>query len=184
MESQGRGSRGRATKVCVMLAACLLFHGAWAADAGADASAQQARPAPLDEVLVVGEKLNQMQRRIEDIEDHFNTVYNTLNTHHEFDVHCVSEAPTMSNIRRRLCKPVYVVNAEREQSIAFLAGQSAPQADLVTEMHRDEYRRNMLEVVKRSPQLQQLLRERAELAAHYTKATQDRFKGHGILFNE
>jgi len=40
----------------------------------------------------------------------------------------------------------------------------------------------MLAVVTRSLQL--LLRERAELAAHYRKATQDRFKGHVILFNE
>jgi hypothetical protein len=170
--------------VCALLSGLLPTVVVGAGEAGSGAPAQQSRPAPLDEVLVVGEKLDQMQRRIVDIEDHFNAVYNTLNTRHEFDVHCVSEAPTMSNIRRRLCKPVYVANAEREQSIAFLQGQSAPQADLVTEMHRDEYRRNMLEVVKRSPQLQQLLRERAELAAHYRKATQDRFKGHAILFNE
>jgi len=184
MDIHGGGSGGRAAKACMMLAACLLLPCARAADAGSAVPASQSQAVPLDEVLVVGEKLHQMQRHIEDIEDHFNAVYNQLNTRHEFDVSCVSEAPTGSLIRRRICKPVYVADAEREGSIAFLEGHAAPPADLVALAHRDEYRRNMLEVVKRSPQLQQLLRERAELAAHYKKATKDRFKGHGILFNE
>jgi hypothetical protein len=169
---------------CVALLVSLLVTDVSDAEGITGASAVQKASPPLDEVVVVGEKLPQVQQRIFDVEDHFNALYNQLNTRHEFDVQCVSEAPTMSNIRRRLCKATYVARAEREESIAFLEGHAAPPAELVAQLHRDEYRKNMLEVVRKSPQLQRLLLERAALAARYRQVTQDRFKGHWILFNE
>jgi hypothetical protein len=168
----------------VTLLFSLLAVDAGAAEGMTAASASQKAAPPLDEVVVVGEKLHQMQQRIFDIEDHFNALYNQLNTQHEFDVRCVSEAPTMSNIRRRLCKATYVARAEREESIAFLEGHAAPPAELVALMRRDEYRKNMLEVVRRNPQLQRLLKERAALEARYKEVTQERFKGQRILFDE
>jgi prepilin-type processing-associated H-X9-DG protein len=177
------GRVAAATRACVMVGAGLLATAAAAADVSGGAPVPQPGAAPLDEVQVVAQTLHQMQQRVEDIEDHFNEVYNQLNTRHEFDVHCVSQAPTMSNIRRRLCKPVYVDDAERAGTVAFLDGHAAPVADLVIQMRRDEYRRNLLEVVKRSPQLQQLLRERAEAAARYRRVAKERFKG-GILVAE
>lgn len=136
----------------------------------------------LDDVIVLGSRLYPLRKQIDTAEDRFYALYDELNTKHEFDVHCAVEAPLDTRFTQRGCEPVYQARAEEAEAHAFLEDHAIEPSALVALARKDDYRRNMLEILRKNPRRVQLLRERVELQQRYKKVRQERFKGHWILF--
>lgn len=121
-------------------------------------------------------------------------LYNKVNTNPEFAIACRMETPTGSNFPVRICQPKYVVTAnartsgERMHSAIATgvntgaansnganvgAGAGAGHAS-VDEAKEEAFKQNMLDVLQRSPELQELGRKRDDLQARYDEATKGR----------
>ena len=152
---------------------------------------------PLDTVVVQGRRaeLAALRQQIVQLEDRFYDRYNELNRDPEFDVHCSREARTGTLMKKRGCRAVYEDRALEEEgaqafqfrqhvqaqanatfaprlpgspppSIVTMGGPPVP-AQLKIELRRPEFRKNLLEVTARDPELQRLLREKAEAERRY-----------------
>ena len=82
-----------------------------------EAAAQQPAPAPqqaaaIDEIIVPGQTPENLRLEIERLEVAVYDRFNSLNSNDEFDIHCLSQAPTGSNIPVRTCAPNFVVRVE------------------------------------------------------------------------
>jgi hypothetical protein len=81
----------------------------------APAFAQTARPSPgadVEEVIVPGWTPENIRVEIERLETVVYDRFNALNSNDEFDIHCLVQAPTGSNIPLRTCVPNFVLRAE------------------------------------------------------------------------
>jgi hypothetical protein len=136
----------------------------------------------LDRVQIYGSRpeLSKLRQAIIEAEDRFYSRYNALNTNDDFDVNCRVEARTGTRLTTRTCRPVYQESAVQEgakQAIelrqkfqsfggqALLGSNSPPVPAAITiTARRPEFERNMLDVVKKHPELAALLKERAAAA--------------------
>jgi hypothetical protein len=156
-------------------------------------AASSSEPAPLDEVLIEGRRAtsNELVQQIVKVENRFYERYNALNDKDEFDVNCARDAAAGTRVQGRSCRAVYQENAERTEGQAsywwhyetFDLGASgggptgerkpvraspAPvPAMLAILARRDEFRRTMVEVTSRNPELIQLLQQRTVLVKRY-----------------
>lgn len=128
-------------------------------------------------------KLNEIRHAMVRIEDRFYERYNELNTNDDFDVHCRREARVGTRIERRYCRAVYenkayenegrqgFINLQglRDQAAPLPQGSVSPPVPAIAaiEARREEFRKNMRDVVSRDPELIDLLRERAELGQRF-----------------
>lgn|GEM_PF-998052 len=165
-----------AVLACLLLAP--LAHGASAADP-ADESVSR------EEVVVEATraKLNELRLEMVRLEDRFYERYNELNGNDDFDVHCRREARVGTRLERRYCVAVYerkayenegregAVNLQRllDQSSPMPQGSVSPPIPAIAaiEARREDFRKNMRDVVSRNPELIELLRERAELGQRF-----------------
>jgi hypothetical protein len=134
---------------------------------------------------------DEVQKMIE-LEDLFYDRYNQLNTIRDFDVHCGQEARVGTLLKRRYCRAVFeskafetegrevaqflqkietapanpVAAAMAREPPAVTGGPPAP-AIVAIEARRPDFKKNMMEVTSKGPELIRLLRERAELAKRY-----------------
>lgn len=76
-----------------------------------DAAAPTAT-AGVEEVIVPGKVPENIRVEIERLETAVYDRFNDLNSNDEFDIHCVMQAPTGSNIPLRTCVPNFVLRAE------------------------------------------------------------------------
>src|SRR5688572_4807180 len=76
---------------------------------GATALAQDAG---VEEVIVPGRTPENLRVEIERIETAVYERFNALSSNDEFDIHCLIQAPTGSNIPLRTCAPNFVRRAE------------------------------------------------------------------------
>lgn len=170
----------------VSIALALLFG---APDAKAADVADQ--PPDLGEVVVTAQRvqLQEMRKELIRLEDRFYERYNDLNTKAAFDIHCVSVARTGTRFIKRTCRAQYeddAVQAEGQGALAALQtmrsagnGQvaSPPEPPMMAILARqDEFRAHMQSVVRHDRQLQELLRERAELLKRYEAMRRKIFK--------
>ena len=133
-------------------------------------------------------QLDSIRHDMIEVEDRFNERYNELNTNHDFDTHCYIEARVSTRTKRRYCRAVYQEKAlategqdHAEAMKVMINGLGPdtmegggpapwappPPATIVIEAHRKEYQNNIREVVKRNPELIEMLRERYELGLRY-----------------
>ena len=129
-----------------------------------------AKKVALDEVLVVGTRVDQIRRQIAEAEDRFYALYDALNTDHDLDVHCTVEAPLGTRFTRHTCEPVYQARVEEDEGRALVEGHGVIPSSLVALARKDDYRRNMLAILRKNPQLVELLRKRVELEKQYKQA--------------
>ena len=170
-------------RTAASLALLLLLVGGQAlAVENADPTSPATGQTSLDEIVVNGKKLYERLAEIYKTEDRFYALYNQLNANHDFDMHCAAEARTGSILLQRVCRPEYIERAEEEQAKAFLTGNVVPSAAVVAEARRAEYRKNVLDTVKRNPQLLQLLRARYEMMRQYQDDRDVKFKTHWIVW--
>ncbi|MEO8306693.1 MAG: hypothetical protein ABI616_01465 [Pseudomonadota bacterium] len=140
----------------------------------------------LDEVVVKGTRSHQLdliRNEMVRIEDKFNERYNQLNANHDFDTHCYIEARVSTRTKRRYCRAVYQEKAlEREgqdhaEAMKVMINGLGPNgpapwvppapATIVIEAHRKEYQQNIRDVVRKNPELVEMLRQRYELGKRY-----------------
>jgi hypothetical protein len=80
------------------------------------ALAQEVAAAPkdesIDEVIVPGRTPENLRVEIERLEVAVYERFNALNSNDEFDIHCLEQMPTGSNIPVRTCVPNFVIRAE------------------------------------------------------------------------
>ncbi len=152
------------------------------------AAAPAARDALLDEVVVEATraKLREMRRQMVDLEDRFYDRYNGLNGNDNYDIHCGAETSAGTRLVQRHCRPVFEARAIETESIDYFimlqkttdsyapmpAGSVPPPAPaiLAIEAQRPDFRKNMIEVTRKNPELLNLLRERDKLLKRYEAA--------------
>lgn len=84
---------------------------------GVPALAQEAAstpqpPADIDEVVVPGNRPENLRVEIERLEGAVYERWNALNSTDDFDIRCLEQIPTGSNIPSRTCVPNFVIEAE------------------------------------------------------------------------
>lgn len=98
---------------------------------GAPALAQQDAPpaasaaspqqdSSVDEVLVPGRRPANLRVEIERLEIAVYDRFNALNSDDEYDIHCLNQAPTGSNVPIRTCAPNFVIRAEARNATKML----------------------------------------------------------------
>jgi hypothetical protein len=158
---------------------------------GASAAVSADQKDSLDTVVVEGSRsqLDLIRHEMVRVEDKFYERYNELNTNHDFDTHCYIEARVSTRTKRRYCRAVYQEKAlEREgqdhaEAMKVMINGLGPKTDdggggpapwappppatIVIEARRKDYQNNIRDVVKRNPELIEMLRERYELGQRY-----------------
>jgi hypothetical protein len=137
----------------------------------------------LDEVLVQAEreKLNAMHQEVLQLEDQFFDKFNALNTDHRFNIHCRMEAATMTLIRKRVCRPEFSDEAEREESVAFLDGHAAPWARSVARAKDLELKDHLRKMTARDPELRKALVAWGQAKDKFEKMRAAAMKDHVIV---
>ena len=155
--------------------ACLLFAPLLR---GAPAAAPTAQDS-VDEVVVQGTRseLDHLIQEMVLIEDKFYERYNELNPNHDFDTHCHMEARIGTNTKRRYCRAVYQERAQQKEGQEYAEAlknmnQGQPWVPPTTptimiEARRKDYQNNIRNVVKKNPELVEMLKERYELGQRY-----------------
>lgn len=145
----------------------------------------QKTQAELDEVSVEGRRLFELRAAIVESQDRFYALYNDLNDQDEFDIVCGELLPTGTKLVRRACFPQVVHTATEEEALAiwfamFMGGAARPQVtppNTVLAGKVQDYRKNMLKVLRRNPKLRALANESEDLQRKYDEAQKERMKG-------
>ncbi len=154
-----------------------------AAMAPMDMSHAAGKEQTLEEVIVMGMKLKpyELRQRIVEAEDRFYLRYNEINDEDEFDVNCIVVARTGTNLKHRICRPVFEERAIQEHGReVFLIRQdvqdqlanglvkrapgtpSSMPMDRIA-IKRPVFRKHMRQVVEQDRELRDLLKLRATL---------------------
>ena len=124
-------------------------------------------PLPQVEVQAQRAKLSAMRKELDRLESQFFLEYNRVNSNRQWDVHCATEIPTGSHVGIRVCRPAFVSRAMQEAEAARRQGRASPSAYTMILQKTPAYQRNMIDAVRRHPELLDLVRQRAELAQRY-----------------
>jgi hypothetical protein len=90
---------------------------------GGSALAQEASSSPsadIEELVVPGRTPENLRVEIERLEVAVYDRFNALNSNDEFDIHCLEQAPTGSNIPLRTCAPNFVIRTESRAAAKIL----------------------------------------------------------------
>jgi hypothetical protein len=88
---------------------------------GQEAEAPVSAPAAdIDVVVVPGRRPENLRIEIERLEVAVYDRFNALNSSDEFDIHCLEQAPTGSNITLRTCAPNYLIQAEAREATKMM----------------------------------------------------------------
>jgi hypothetical protein len=77
--------------------------------------------ADVDEVIVPGQRPANLRAEIERLEVAVYDRFNALNSDDQFDIRCLEQAPTGSNIPLRTCAPNFVIEAESSSASKMLS---------------------------------------------------------------
>jgi hypothetical protein len=127
------------------------------------------------------EKLRVLTHDLAKAEDAFFNAYNRVNTIREFDVHCDVVTPTGSLFSHRECTPRFAQDAKADEAKttleAFAAGAGnrngnipiphGMMADEVINGKYGDYKKHLLEVVTKDPELRKMLQEYTVLKQKY-----------------
>lgn len=154
------------------------------------ASAADAPPEPDKQQEVVVEAtrayLTKLGKEVQLAEARFYARYNELNKKREYAVHCYDDPHTGSRFKTNYCQPQFQSDAEAREAQEFflmLAGSNDPHSsgtggmanpsgpplsrDPVIAARQPDFRKNMIEVVSKNPELQKMLKDHAELWKRY-----------------
>ena len=117
------------------------------------------------------EKASDIRKQMSKLEDEYFALYNKLNTDRQYDMVCRKEAQTGSTFLKRVCKPRYVEAVQRDHAAERVqaAARGGPGIDATNPgtapsfWQDDGFRKNMLEVMRKSPKLQALGEKRDAL---------------------
>jgi hypothetical protein len=146
----------------------------------------------MDEVVVRGTHLWELRAAIEEAENRFYRRYNELNKVDDFDIECTVEAPTGTQVKRRSCvtKLQQKVQAEYARDYIYMLQRlsdelpaSLPDSDpnSVMQMRYQEYKENVLYLLKTNPELRQLVYQRDAAEKRYNNERRKQHKGRLVL---
>lgn len=180
--------------MAVVLLAVAAVHWAVAGVAAGQDSSRALLPGEsvveLDQVDVIGKKLQQMRRELIAAQDRFYAHFNELNTNDDFDIHCTMHAPVGTGIRQRQCRLEFLREAAAEQGQNFFLGLTSD-PPTITRSHvpaqtqwyarSDEYRETIKALLETSPELQELALTWQRLQEQYDAARKRRLEGRRML---
>jgi hypothetical protein len=153
------------------------------------------QPEISDEVLVHGTRLKELRTAIAEAEDRFYVRYNELNMVDAYDIECGMDAHTGTKLKQRRCFTRLQLEAKAQNArevIAMFQEQDRDPADGVIKKpgrppntdpqavwlaRFDDYRDNMLYLLKMNPDLRRLARERERAEERYDAEYKRRLKG-------
>jgi hypothetical protein len=140
----------------------------------------------LDEVVVKGDRaLSAARIAIVAAEDRFYDRWNALNADRRFDIKCRMETPRdhHSRIAHRVCEPAFVEELMLERARDALADSGnvmRASVDPAATVLQTELQKRTLEILRKDPELQRALLERARLAQHYEELRKEKFRDRWI----
>lgn len=153
----------------------------WEPLPGSEPPSPEAPDAPLTEVEITAERasLSEMHAQILRLENQFYARYNQANPNHQFDVIlCRSLKYTGSHVDRRSCGPAtalvkmpYLDALPRLPDLSFTVETPKNPEQLRA------YQQNMVDVVRKHPELLELIKERSELVERYRAARAPEIEG-------
>jgi hypothetical protein len=146
-----------------------------------------------DEVLVRGTRLAELRAAIVKAEDLFYARYNELNKVDKFDIECALDAHTGTKLKQRRCftklqldataqNGTEVLRMLQEQGLGLTGTPPNTDPQAVWLAHFDDYKINMLYMLKMNPDLRQLARDSEEAQKRYDAEHKRRLKGRLVLF--
>jgi hypothetical protein len=147
-----------------------------------------------EEILVRGTRLYELRAAIIAAEERFYARYNELNKVDDFDIQCTVAAPTGSRLKQRTCQTKLQARAQQEQGREFLqmvqdqaaggTGGMPPSTDPDSAFlaRYQDYKENVLYLLKMNPELRRLVREREEAEKRYDTQRKRQFKGRWLAF--
>ena len=108
-------------RVLAVKTLCLVVLVGLAAPAFAQEIASSPQRADVDEVIVPGRRPANLRVEIERLEVSVYDRFNALNSDDDFDIRCLEQAPTGSNIPLRKCAPNFVIEAESRSASRMLS---------------------------------------------------------------
>jgi hypothetical protein len=141
----------------------------------------------IEEVVVRGTRLYELRAQIVAAEDRFYARYNELNKVDDFDIDCNQVQITGTKFITRRCAPRLqdkVLAADAKEVLeAMQDGRQKRGEDpnAILARHSGEYKQNMLDILKRDPQLRALVRERDKAQERYDREHKKRMKGRLVL---
>lgn len=173
-------------------------------------SSSRSTTEPTEEVLVQGTRLRELRAAVVAAEERFYKQYNALNKVEDFDIECIRDAHTGTRIPQRRCFARVLREAMARQGSETVEyfqqqapvgentpGQSGdpgpagmtgrgrpPNTDpaAVWAARYDEYRDNMLYLLKMHPELRRLAGEGESAQKRYDAEYSRRLKGRAVLF--
>lgn len=170
-----------------------------------------AKPDVTDEVLVRGTRLRELRAAVVAAEDRFYAQYNALNKVDDYDIECFRDPHTGSRIPQRRCFTKLQLEAMSQQGREVVewfqsqaaAGENVPGRDTDTgsagmsgrgrppntdpvavwQAHYDDYRDNLLFLLKMNPGLQDLARAGEDAKQRYESEYKRRLKGRLVLID-
>jgi len=134
-----------------------------------DLSAAEALP---EEVQIIGQRqLFRLEQQLIEAEDAVYALYNEINTDDLYDVNCEWVKPLGTNMRHRVCRPGFIVQAELSRGQEFMSGltgmgyTTGTSVELENERHNPILKRKLEEAVRSSPELAARMMEHQELKA-------------------
>ena len=111
---------------------CLVVLAGFGASALAQEAASPPQDADVEEIIIPGRVPENLRLEIERLEVAVYTQFNALNSSDEFDIHCLVQARTGTNIPQRTCAPNFVIETESRSARKLLTdgrGSSANNAN-------------------------------------------------------
>jgi hypothetical protein len=141
-----------------------------------------------DEIIVRGTRLWELRAAVVEAENRFYTRYNDLNKVDDFDIECTVEAPTGTHIKKRSCVTKLQQNLRAEYARDYVYMLQLQSDDLPASLPNlepnsvmlaryDEYKQNVLYLLKMNPELRQLVRQRNAAEKRYGDERKKHFKG-------
>ncbi len=144
-----------------------------AAAVAADEEPTSAPPAPsgstIDEVIVMGKSLVRLQNEAVRAEEAFYKAFNSVNSDHDFDVHCENRTRMNSHFGDRVCLGAFVARLEADDTRALLQGLPQPPTYALMAEKTKQLREKLLDAAKQSPAVAAALIEAANARTAFEK---------------
>ncbi len=125
----------------------------------------------IDEVEVVGQRLDELRFEIEANRITIYELFNELNVDDQFDMHCYRRKTTGSLIKERICVPRFVEDALQNAANLQARGMDAPLITGRVSAGNREMRDKMVELANANPELQSAILDLQDLVDEYAKVT-------------
>ena len=171
-----------------MLSLALVTSGNCQSVSESDSEAVPESEETIEEIRVYGDKsLGTLRQDAYDAQDIFLDRFNALNSDDDLDIHCYKEARTGSRLRRRVCKPNYLIRMEaeatRQMMLSMQTGGAGSYLEPVWRVRQmdKQMQEEMQTLAAENPELLEALKEAANKKLIYERERKERCDGRIII---